>query len=396
MIIENTKKLNKSVMTKNYSNILVLVHKNSLWKSCLDHQAFLANFYQAQIPDLRQIQCHAKLNYSHSLFKSDSKLAAKNLKIVLASPQINYTEVAHFIGKQDLHSLEVVVHIYGNLYQEQSSFRTLLSMIKKKHGQVKIVSPSSCLTQVCARLMGSRKGLATIPLFIKSSHKTDPVFPGNTIRLGYAGRINHDKNIHLLFEAFQDRAIYSKYSLTIAGSFDSHIYSLQKKNLEMPYIKQIATLYKKLNPEAKKKVVFTGELSKNEMKYFYRSIDCYVNLSTFYGEVFGFGLAEALSHQKNILITKWGGFLDFGLDSSLLIKVKLKKNGSALPDFNDLRTILINGTFNSKEHTLPSQKDLSNLLNTFLRKKGVFDFSAKGKINRQEWSKIFSGEQKIA
>ncbi len=383
-------------MTKNYSNILVLVHKSSLWKSCLDHQAFLADFYQAQMPDLHQIQCHARLNYSHSLFKSDSKLATKNLKLILASPQINYTEVAHFIGKQDLHSLEVIVHIYGNLYQEQSSFRTLLTTIKKKQGQIKIVSPSTSLTLVCAKLMGSRKGLATIPLFIMSSHEADQSLPGSTIRLGYAGRINQDKNIHILLEAFQDRAIYSKYTLTIAGSFDSHIYSLQKKNLEMPYIKQIATLYKKLSPEAKKKVVFTGELSKDEMKQFYRSIDCYVNLSTFYGEVFGFGLAEALSHKKNILITKWGGFMDFGLNPALMIKVKLKQNGLAQPDFNDLRTILINGTFNYKEHTLPSQKDLSRSLKSFLRKKGVVDFSTEGKINRRQWSKIFSGEQKTA
>ena len=298
MIIENTKKLNKSVMTKNYSNILVLVHKSSLWKSCLDHQAFLTDFYQAQMPDLRQIQCHAKLNYSHPLFKSDSKLASKNLKIILASPQINYTEVAHFIGKQDLLSLEVVVHIYGNLYQEQSSFRALLAMIQKKQGQVKIVSPSSCLTRACEKLIGSKKGLATIPLFIATTNRPECSLPGNAIRLGYAGRINHDKNLHFLLGAFQEKTIYSKYSLTIAGSFDSHIYSLRKKNLEMPYVKQIAKLYKKLSPEAKKKVTFTGELSKDEMDDFFRSIDCYVNLSTFYGEVFGFGLAEALSHKK--------------------------------------------------------------------------------------------------
>lgn len=137
----------------------------------------------------------------------------------------------------------------------------------------------------------------------------------NHIKLGWAGRFVRVKNLPYLFEAIS-KIQQSRFQLIMAGNNLETYYDLKK--LEKKY---------SITP------IYTGLLSKKELKSFYKSIDIYLHTSNYEG--YGLVVADALSNGIPVVSTNVAGSND------LIIHGKTGFVANTISEFSNYVDLLI-------------------------------------------------------
>ena len=378
---------------KNKFNFVIYTPKSDLWRSCHFHQKELISIYKKKLKNVIEVKCNQKNNYSNRLlFHFPKNINGATCNFYLISPQLNYSEIAeHFLLMKGFRG-SVIIHVYGNAFVEQKKLIKLIHIIQMNKWHLKLITPSLCLKRCLEFMLQRSNGIFNIPFFQRESlppRLAPKTNSSKCITIGYAGRIEESKNLHLLIQLFRDKKIFKKYRLRIAGTFDYHIYTGTKKKLLLPYVQKILKAYRTLPPEAKKRIEFMGQLNSRDMEKFYQTIDLYINLSTFYGEVYGLSLTEALSHQRQILASAWGGFTEFRLPLSCLVPVRMTKSNNPKINLEEVKSKIINYNpkikIPSQKRNFEKKKSFILALNSSLNLRPI----SPQIINKKNWSKIF-------
>lgn len=374
-------------------NYILLLHKNELWKSYIHHQKILIASYVQVLNNTKKIYCQKSENYTFDFKKKilSHSLNYNFVRIIVISPQVNLEMILKILSNLSSVKGEFIFHVYGNLFTQQKELIKIVNLLKNTLWKVKIISPSLSLTFNIQMILNSKKGIYTIPLYIKPLRQIK-VNKNNShqLTLGFLGRIAEEKNLHALLESFKNPVIYERYSLLIAGRLESHIYNDQKQNFNSHYLFKIAAIYNSLPPCAKSRIQFVGNLNTTELPSFFKKIDVLVSLSTFYGEVFGFNLMEACAYRKCILATKWSNYRHVGLSRKHLVNLKICKDGTAKIKQKDLERKLIQ--YECMNHS--KLKRLHNnpfpLLKKMILSKHEIHSKKQHVLSQYNWSKYFS------
>jgi glycosyltransferase involved in cell wall biosynthesis len=290
-------------------------------------------------------------NYSQEFFLSNkTKVVVKKKR----SPILNFYDIFNFIKKE---KPEIIISNFSYVNPATLSakilgvnyrviwFHTLQSQLNSSARQIRvksffmtlsnvIVSNSDQLKREISKVYKQNVNkIVSIPFTTNLNKirekKMDLSFGENDILIGCPGRFHISKNQILLLKILK---IESDLNLKVlfAGSGN------KKMITDNPSFKTI-----------KDKVIFTGELNRNEIKYFYKNMDLIVLPSL--DEAFGIVFIEALSLGCKTLVSKKFGALDFidenvefltfdpKDENDLLIKIqKSIKNPSASDRYIDL------------------------------------------------------------
>ncbi len=124
----------------------------------------------------------------------------------------------------------------------------------------------------------------------------------------YAGRINQQKNVHLLIKIIKELNLNKDvYRLIIAGEEDNFEFPELGWN-NIGYKKYLVSEISRLGLDDK--IYFIGNVSRNRMRDLYSVVDLNISCSTFRTEDFGFVPIEAMSVGLPTVATDWGGFMD--------------------------------------------------------------------------------------
>ncbi len=135
---------------------------------------------------------------------------------------------------------------------------------------------------------------------------------GNEFVFLYTGRLSYQKNITTLLRSFSTfvKNFEQRARLVIAGPMD---------DLAIPYLGKEAlpgTFFfhweeSLLEYGLEEKVLYLGDLNKEELFELYNGADCYISLSTHNDEDYGMSPAEALGTGLPCVLSQWGGFISF-------------------------------------------------------------------------------------
>ena len=100
--------------------------------------------------------------------------------------------------------------------------------------------------------------------------------------------------------------------LYLAGSFDDLGEPFLSKNYRTgEFFYCYNNLLRSIPNEFKKKIIYLGFLSQEELRCVYNSCDYYMNLSVHNDEDYGMSPAEALCCGLPCILTDWGGYTSF-------------------------------------------------------------------------------------
>lgn len=83
---------------------------------------------------------------------------------------------------------------------------------------------------------------------------------------------------------------------------------LGKRRVKLFFIGSIDANLRKISSS---NIKFINKVSHAEMNFFYNIADAYISASSYFAEDFGMGAAEAMHCGLPLILTKWGGHLDF-------------------------------------------------------------------------------------
>ncbi|MBC7713031.1 MAG: glycosyltransferase [Rhizobacter sp.] len=381
---------------KKIVNYILCINQQQLWQSCNYHHKKLIDLYNSSLSIEKIISCQAIDKFDSPFFTKILQANYDRCRFIITSPQINFLSLSRFLQKFKNTHVEINIHLYGNLFREQNHLIALLKLAESRNWKVKLISPTETFSITIKKILNANKGIFTIPLFkqpLSSEKKITLLEDTNSdqFKIGYAGRITEDKNLHSLLLLFKDKLIYEKYTLFVAGSFDSHIYTKRTKNLQTPYLFLIAEIYRSLSDEAKGRIHFLGDLDRGQLAYFYKKINLCINLSTFYGEVFGLSTAEALSSGCQVLTTKWGGLNDLNTDKHNLVNVKISSMGRTSVDLEDLtKKLLMIKNKRVKKVIKNDARSTQLIADTLMSSESVASKKKYKILNRKQWSLVFS------
>jgi glycosyltransferase involved in cell wall biosynthesis len=129
--------------------------------------------------------------------------------------------------------------------------------------------------------------------------------PHEGTNLIYVGRMTWEKCIDVLIKAFQKVSNeYPNTKLILIG--------------DGPLLDTYHSLVKQLYPDSKK-VIFTGYLKPDDIKYYYSIADLFVYPSI--GEAFGISLLEAMAYDVPALVSDGGALKDIVKDAGITFRV---------------------------------------------------------------------------
>lgn len=141
----------------------------------------------------------------------------------------------------------------------------------------------------------------------------------DVVNLVYTGRITHQKNNVLLLKTIEmvKRLTGKNLKLYIAGKFDDLGYPyfgkmFRKHSYKRVWDKTIDILNLKNDS-----IVYLGNLNEEELIELYNEADIYISLSTHNDEDYGMSPAEAFCCGMDGILTYWGGFSSFNIDSNI-------------------------------------------------------------------------------
>lgn len=119
----------------------------------------------------------------------------------------------------------------------------------------------------------------------------------------YAGRLNSAKGIFTLINLFS-KPEFSQYRLALAGEIDDQSYPLCG-------LKTDTDAVKKLIENLPENIVYLGNLNQDELNLNLKNSKCFLYLSTFTSEDFGYAPLQALYNGCDLILSHWGGLKQF-------------------------------------------------------------------------------------
>lgn len=223
-----------------------------------------------------------------------------------------------------------------------------------------VIAPSHAMAQALVRGGGHRERIHVIHHGIKPLHRSPLVGIGQRpLRLGFVGRIDHAKGVHVLLKAMQQVGAEGKVELHIHGDATrSHDLAAWEAALQQ------------LGPAPW--LHLHGAFAREDVETVYASIDVLV-LPAICQEAFGLVVAEALSAGRPVITTHCGGpaeQLRDGLDgwvvppNDVAALVELIQRLAASPEFVSAAADQAGATIKSHKRYLEDIE--SNFLNNGL------------------------------
>jgi glycosyltransferase involved in cell wall biosynthesis len=133
----------------------------------------------------------------------------------------------------------------------------------------------------------------------------------------YTGRLSRQKRIKTLLKIFATEFYKEPNSyLYIYGSPDNIGEPFfGKQELEGEYFRHFYSFFKSLDPKVKERIHFKGSVPNSELLDVYLASDIFINLSVHNDEDFGMSVAEAQACGLPSVLTDWGGFASFEVNS---------------------------------------------------------------------------------
>ena len=313
------------------TTVLIKNKTVSSWISCQSITTNLIKCYQKMYSDTKIIEIKDPLSdlcISRVIKKLENLKSIK--RIVYLEHYPSPVKFINFLSQSKIKDIKLIYHVYGDLTLQ---LREWIEDLQKNQIYVHFVCASKAQKSLTSKLFKD------IPISIMPFPINQDVFffdysereemrkelnvKDNEKLFCYTGRISTQKNIRSLINTFG----FSKNSkLIICGNYD---------NLARPFIGQSQlkgseyfSLKKQLanNPQ----IAMLGNLTHNELRKVYNASDCYINLSTHNDEDYGMSVAEAISCDLPLILTKWGGFKDFhqySRDHTEYIDIQIKHQG---------------------------------------------------------------------
>lgn len=220
----------------------------------------------------------------------------------------------------DIKKIEFIFHVYGDFMFHIGLWQPLLNILKGS--RVKLICASDAQRDLVLNLIQNEDTVFTCPFSVRALE----FYPSEDLRnLGrnhfkmndscfnivYTGRLSNQKNITMLMDMVKvlNEKFKIETKLYLAGSFD---------DLGVPYLglKFIPLFYyEQIMQRLGDHCVYLGNLNKEQLNILYNSADLYCSLSVHNDEDFGMSPAEALVTGLPCLLTKWGGFKSFNINT---------------------------------------------------------------------------------
>jgi glycosyltransferase involved in cell wall biosynthesis len=149
----------------------------------------------------------------------------------------------------------------------------------------------------------------------------------------YTGRLSYQKNsLKLAKEILALMREHSgrKIKFILAGTFDSlgaPFFGFNTRPGE--YFSLWQSWHESLSPDERSRIDYIGQVGAEDLCDLYNGSDLFVSLSTHHDEDYGMSPVEALFCGCPSVLSSWGGYQGFALDSRSCLTVPLKLRGGA-------------------------------------------------------------------
>ncbi len=204
-------------------------------------------------------------------------------------------------------STQFIFHIVGNFTRNLDLWSSLEHLLQKKN--VHFFVPSESYKNVIAHFI-EEDHLSVLPFPIEVQREKKQ--SGDRLKILYAGRFHHQKNVERLISELSIYAEKNQRStqLTLAVYFDDTNPSTLGQTGVLG--EQFASYQKVLS---RKHPLLHVELlshrNETELSALYRNHDLFMSFSTFFDEDYGYAVIESLAHGTPCIVSKWGGYQDF-------------------------------------------------------------------------------------
>lgn len=164
-----------------------------------------------------------------------------------------------------------------------------------------IIAPSRTISEALLRNGFPEKQIQVMPHGVRPVDRR-PIasgFPGRPLRLGYVGRINYIKGLHLVLHAMKQ--------LSNQDAVEFHVYGEAATRSEKKYQQRLLADAKNLN------VVWHGKIAHDRIDAAYHQMDVLL-LTSICTEIYGLTVAEALSAGRPVIASRCGGPEDMIVD----------------------------------------------------------------------------------
>lgn len=297
-------------------NVAILSDINSPWISCKSIKSNLIKSYKKI--DVISYNSKEDAEYSRAL----CKIKENNIStlIFVDHEPIPYKLILGLSLIFDIRNFSFVFHIYGDFIFHIGQWQPTLNLLKEC--RVKLVCASQAQKNLMIGLIKNTKITYVAPFAIdqkeffyseklRSRGIEDFSMDKNYKNIVYTGRISNQKNVIKLIDLI--KTVATKFDmplrLYIAGTFD---------DLGIPYLnkKFIPLLYQEqFRLRLDERIIYLGNLDKEKLNLLYNASDYYCSLSVHNDEDYGMAPAEALMTGLPCLLTEWGGFKSFQINT---------------------------------------------------------------------------------
>ncbi|MFL5785528.1 MAG: glycosyltransferase family 4 protein [Bacteriovoracaceae bacterium] len=172
--------------------------------------------------------------------------------------------------------------------------------------------------------------------------------------LGFCGRISAQKGIIELVKTVLELGDQFQGKLLLAGPVHEHPFWQYESTSDGSFLRTL----EKLKALCETKVIFLGELSRDELPFFYSAIDTFVSSGHFHDEDFNLTLSEAIAARRPCLVSRWGGH--HRLDGNPLVKfINMRETDTIYCISEESLAAAITGKEDSTVSPVPEDRPLS-------------------------------------
>lgn len=297
-------------MTENQTgSLFALVSRQgeSSWVSCQSITRNLISAYKSLFHDIKLIPFPKVVNdFTCRTFAEELNRSGIQ-KIIFVDHQPCPADLIKYLNPE----IEMVAHLFGDFMLQLSSWQ----QIERSHYRIHFITASERQAKLVKQFFFNDQKVSVIPFALE-----EDFFPreeefneqDRPYQFIYAGRLNYQKNILELIEAFLifKKAFHENAVLKIVGMPDIlGIPYLGREILPGTFAHQFNQLLEKLNDPHD--VQYLGILTRSELRSLYLESDCFISMSAYNDEDYGMAVAEALACGLPCLLSDWGGYAGF-------------------------------------------------------------------------------------
>lgn len=357
-------------------HVLVRSLTPSFWNSCITIVNNLESSYRAALKG----QCTV-FNYHHQL---DDYQIVKSIQDFKNNNVQEFIFIDHFpsfvkffyalkVVYNDQNYPRISMHFYGDFAFRTLEYNQIESILKKC--PIKLHAPSTRSKNFIEKHFKPlrKETLVTCPFPVsdkdffvdrveRKKQRAALGIKEHQKVIVYTGRISSQKNVYYLAQVMKKILLHEKnIFFLMVGSFDNFATNLFgntecRGTIDLLFSDFINALPLSL----KKRFLYLGQQSHAQLRKTLNASDLYISLSTYHNEDFGMGPLEALFCGCPAILTNWGGYSDFFIDSKnvKLQNIALKGDGFILDEVK-LYEDIINSSIRTHEERLKIAKKYS-------------------------------------